>query len=92
MKFKVGSNVKIINLNNSKNLIVVKSKKENITDKNIDRVIVKSNIKNLKEKVHNVDLGNFDYLLFHSYPSPYPIDIEKPLFEFVFEEDLTNTI
>ena len=91
MKFKVGENVKLLTENRIENLIVLKSKVEEITEYNIDSVIGKSNIKNIKDKISNIDLGNFDYLLVHSFPSPFPIDIDSPKFEFAFEDDLTNS-
>ncbi len=90
MKFKVGENVKIIIENKIYNLIVIKSKTEEITDENIGKVIAKSNIKNIKNKASSIDLGNFDYLLVHPYPSPHPIDLENPKFELAFEDDLTD--
>lgn len=90
MKFKVGENVKLLTENKIENLIVVKSKVEEITEDNFDKVVGKSNIKNLKDKISKISLGNFDYLLVHSFPSPYPIDLESPKFEFAFEDDLTN--
>lgn len=90
MKFKVGEKVKLLVENQIENLIVVKSKVEEITEDNFNSVVGKSNIKNLKDKASNIDLGNFDYLLVHSFPNPYPIDIDSPKFEFAFENDLTN--
>lgn len=90
MKFKVGEKVKLLVENQIENLIVVKSKVEEITEDNLNTVVGKSNIKNVKDKVSNVNLGNFDYLLVHSFPSPYPVDIDNLKFEFAFEDDLTN--
>lgn len=89
MKFKVGETVKLLIENKNEKLIVVKSKVEDI-ENNFNTVIGKSNIKNLKDKISNINLGNFDYLLVQSYPSPHPIDIDKPIFEFAFEDDITN--
>ena len=90
MKFKVGENVKLLIENKIEILIVIKSKVEEITKENLNIVVGKSNIKNLKDKTSNISLGNFDYLLVHSFPSPYPVDIDKPKFEFAFEDNITK--
>ncbi len=87
MKYKIGDVVSLID-NNSEKFVVAKSRFENLTEDSLRVLTAKTNILELKEKISNIELGNFDYLLIQSIPTPFPKEIEMPNYKLVSLDDL----
>lgn len=91
MKYKIGDIVSLTN-NKSKKFVIVKSRFENLTEDNFREISVKTNILGLKDKISNVEIGVFDYLLIESVPLPFPREMENPNYELVTIDDINNNI
>ena len=87
MKFKIGNVVSLID-NNSEKYVIAKSRFENLTENSLIVLTAKTNILGLKEKMSSIELGNFDYLLIQSIPTPFPKEIEIPNYKLVLLDDL----
>ncbi len=87
MKFIIGDIVSLID-NNSEKFVVAKSRFENLTKDNLKVLTAKTNILKLEEKISNIELGNFDFLLVQSIATPFPKEIETPNYKLVSINDL----